>query len=151
MRTDDLKWAQRFLGVATEVATWSKDPSTKVGCVMVSDDGVIVATGYNGLPRGVDDAPERMERPTKYLWTVHAEAAAVANAARSGARLAGATAFTTHMSCAGCARLMINAGITCVVAGDGKTSMPDAEFDAAALMLREAGVRSKFWGGEFLV
>lgn len=142
MKTTDLKWQERFLDVATEVATWSKDPSTKVGCVMVSEDGVIVATGYNGLPRGVQDHPERMERPTKYLWTVHAEAAAVANAARSGARLNGATAFVTHMSCAGCARLMLNAGIACVVVGPGKTSMPADEFEAAAAMFEEAGVQT---------
>ena len=142
MKTTDLKWQQRFLDVATEVSTWSKDPSTKVGCVMVSEDGVIVATGYNGLPRGVQDHPERMGRPTKYLWTVHAEAAAVANAARSGARLNGATAFVTHMSCAGCARLMLNAGIECVVIGHGQTSMPADEFEAAAIMFAEAGVKT---------
>lgn len=93
-------------------------------------------------PRGVQDHTERMERPAKYLWTVHAEAAAVANAARSGARLNGATAFVTHMSCAGCARLMLNAGITCVVVGPGQTSMPSDEFEAAATMFEEAGVRT---------
>ena len=142
MKTADLKWQQRFLDVATEVSTWSKDPSTKVGCVMVSEDGVIVATGYNGIARGVQDHPERMERPTKYLWTVHAEAAAVANAARSGARLKGATAFISHMSCAGCARLMLNAGIECVVVGPGQTSLPAEEFEAAAIMFAEAGVKT---------
>lgn len=146
MRTDDPKWQARFLGVAREVAGWSKDPSTKVGCVLVSPDGVIVATGYNGLPRGVDDLPARMERPAKYLWTVHAEAAAVANAARSGARLSGATAFVSHAPCASCARLLLNAGIATVVVGPGTTSMPAEEFEAAAVMFREAGVEVARFG-----
>lgn len=140
MRIDDPKWQARFLGVAREVANWSKDTSTKVGCVIVSSDGVIVSTGYNGLPRGVDDLPERMTRPMKYLWTVHAEAAAVANAARVGGCLSGATAFITHASCASCARLMLNAGVAKVVIGPGVTSMPTEEFEAAATMFREAGV-----------
>lgn len=141
MKTDDPKWQARFLGVAREVSAWSKDPNTKVGCALVSPDGVIVATGYNGLPRGVEDAPERMERPAKYLWTVHAEAAAVANAARTGARLADATAFVSHAPCASCARLLLNAGIAKVVVGPGTTSMPDDEFEAAAVMFKEAGVK----------
>lgn len=141
MKTEDPKWQARFLGVAREVASWSKDPNTKVGCVLVSPDGVVVATGYNGIPRGVGDLPARMERPAKYLWTVHAEAAAVANAARSGARLSGATAFVSHAPCASCARLLLNAGIGKVVVGTGTTSMPDEEFEAAATMFREAGVK----------
>lgn len=141
MKTEDPKWQARFLGVAREVASWSKDPNTKVGCVLVSPDGVVVATGYNGIPRGVGDLPARMERPAKYLWTVHAEAAAVANAARSGARLSGTTAFVSHAPCASCARLLLNAGIGKVVVGTGTTSMPDEEFEAAATMFREAGVK----------
>lgn len=147
MKIDDPKWEARFLGVAREVSGWSKDYSTKVGCVLVSPDGVIVATGYNGLPRGVKDTSERMERPAKYLWTVHAEAAAVANAARTGARLAGATAFVSHAPCASCARLLLNAGIARVVVGPGTTSMPDEEFEAAAIMFYEAGVKVSRSGG----
>lgn len=135
------KWRARFAALAEEVATWSKDPSTKVGCVLASTDGAVLSTGYNGLPRGVEDAPHRMERPTKYLWTVHAEAAAVANAARLGARTEGAVAFVTHSCCASCARLLVNAGVSAVYFGPGTTSMPAEEFEAADVMFREAGVR----------
>ena len=61
------KWHKRFMEVAELVATWSKDPSTKTGAIVVGPDREIRATGYNGLVRGVDDnKPERMERPTKY-------------------------------------------------------------------------------------
>jgi dCMP deaminase len=128
------------MDMATLVAQRSKDPSTKVGCVVVSEDKIVVSTGYNGLPRGVEDKAERMERPAKYLWTSHAEENAVAQAARVGAKLKGGTAFVTHHPCSRCARSLIQAGITKVVIGSGTTSMPDEEFEVARTMFKEAGV-----------
>lgn len=139
MNLSDTKWQTRFLGIAAQVASWSKD-TTQVGAVIVSPDGLIISTGYNGLPRGVIDDPARMTRPEKYLWTVHSEEAAIANAARHGARTADATLFCTHTPCSRCARQVINAGIRCVVVGPGTTSMPAEEFETAAVMFREAGV-----------
>ena len=58
-----MKWNQRFLEIAKTVAGWSKDPSTKVGAVAVSDARAILTTGYNGIPRFVADFPERYRRP----------------------------------------------------------------------------------------
>jgi dCMP deaminase len=84
-----MSWEDYFMDLACKIAERSKDPSTKVGCVVVTEDKVIAATGYNGIPRGVEDKHERMERPAKYLWTAHAEENAVAHAARVGARLKG--------------------------------------------------------------
>jgi dCMP deaminase len=133
-------WQDYFMEMAVVVASRSKDPSTKVGCVIVSEDKVVVSTGYNGIPSGVDDLPERMERPAKYLWTSHAEENAVAQAARVGARLRGGTAYVTHMPCARCARTLIQAGIVTVYVGNGTTSMPEEEFTVAKQMFREAGV-----------
>lgn len=133
-------WDEHFMDMAILVAQRSKDPSTKVGCVVVSEDKIVVATGYNGLPRGVQDRSERMERPAKYLWTSHAEENAVAQSARVGAKLKGGTAFVTHHPCSRCARSLIQAGITKVVIGGGKTSMPDEEFEVARIMFKEAGV-----------
>ena len=133
-------WQKYFLEMAEQVATRSKDPSTKVGCVISSEDKVVVATGYNGIPRDVLDKPERMERPAKYLWTSHAEENAVAMAARVGSRLRGGHAFVTHMPCCRCARMLIQAGISTMYCGDGTTSMPLEEFDVATQMFREAGV-----------
>lgn len=133
-------WDEHFMDMATLVAQRSKDPSTKVGCVVVSEDKIVVSTGYNGLPRGVEDKAERMERPAKYLWTSHAEENAVAQAARVGAKLKGGTAFVTHHPCSRCARSLIQAGITKVVIGSGTTSMPDEEFEVARTMFKEAGV-----------
>lgn len=135
------KWTERFMSLAKEVASWSKD-STKVGSVAVDVDKRVLETGYNGLPRGVDDKPERMERPAKYLWTSHAESNLVAHAARD--RLLGSTVYVTHLCCSGCARSLINAGVSRVVCGDGITSMPQEEFDVAIQMFHEAGVVLEF-------
>jgi dCMP deaminase len=127
--------------MAELVASKSKDPATKVGCVIVASDQVVAATGYNGIPRGVEDKPERMERPAKYLWTSHAEENAVAHAARTGVSLKGSTAFVTHKPCCRCARMLIQAGVVEVVVGDGTTSMPIEEFHTSDVMLKEAGVK----------
>lgn len=134
-------WPVYFMEMAEHVATRSKDPSTKVGCVIVSSDKVVVSTGYNGIPRGVADLDERMQRPAKYIWTSHAEENAVAQAARVGARLAGGTAYVTHPSCARCARSLIQAGVSVVVIGSGElVGIPKEETDAAKQMFHEAGV-----------
>lgn len=141
MKVSDPKWHRRFLRIAGEVALWSKDPSTKVGAVIVSPDGLIISTGYNGIPRGADDRPERMERPGKYLWLSHSEASAIANAARHGSKTDGATIFVTHQPCCDCAKLIINAGIATVVCDTGTTSMKPEAFAVARTMFREAGVK----------
>lgn len=133
-----MNWRAYLMGFARWAAMKSKDPSTHVGAVAVGDINQIVETGYNGLPRGVHDLPERMQRPAKYLWTSHAEENLVATAARS--RLQGTTVYVTHLCCSRCARMLIQAGVAKVVAGDGKTSMPSEEFEVAMTMFREAGV-----------
>lgn len=133
-------WVDYFMEMARLVATKSKDPTTKVGCVIVTDDKVVATTGYNGLPRDVEDRPERMERPAKYLWTSHAEENAVAQAARVGAKLKGGIAFVTHMPCSRCARTLIQAGVVGVYVSHGTTSMPREEFEVAMQMFEEAGV-----------
>lgn len=135
------RWDARFLALAMHMAEWSKHRTTKVGCVVVDDDRRIRATGYNGFPRGVTDLPERLaDRPTKLLLSVHAEANAVATAARSGASLAGCTAYVTHPPCAACAALLTQAGIRRVVF-QGRLREDWADSEAAArLIMDEAGV-----------
>ena len=133
-------WQTYFMELAEQVATRSKDPSTKVGCVITSEDKVVVSTGYNGIPAGVEDHDYRMQRPAKYIWTSHAEENAVAQAARVGARLKGGTAYSTNVPCARCARMMIQAGITTVWCYSNATSMDPDEFAVAQRMLAEAGV-----------
>ncbi len=95
------KWDRRFMELALQIATWSKDPSTKVGCVIIEPKTrTILATGYNGFPRGVADTKERLEdRTFKLMTTVHAEANAIYSAARFGMKLDGAWLYTTFMPC----------------------------------------------------
>ena len=132
-------WHTRFLDLAQHIATWSKD-TTKVGAVAVGPNREVLATGYNGPPRGVEDRPERFVRPAKYLFASHAEMNLIAHAARHGISLDRATVYVTHHPCSTCARLLIQAGIRAVVVGGGTTSMPADEFEAAAVMFREARV-----------
>lgn len=133
-------WHRYFMDMAHKVASRSKDPNTKVGCIVTSKDKVVVASGYNGIPQGVRDLPERMERPAKYLWTAHAEENAVALAARVGASLRDGYAYVTHHPCSRCARSLIQAGIQVVYVDRGITNMPQEEFDVAKQMFTEAGV-----------
>lgn len=140
-----MNWRDYHMGFAQHAALKSKDPTTQVGAVAIGDAKQVVETGFNGLPRGVEDRPERMERPAKYLWTSHAEENLVATAAR--ARLAGTTVFVTHLCCNACARMMINAGVAKVVCGDGATHMPPEQFDIAVEMFKEAGVTLEYSNG----
>ncbi len=111
-----MNWDKRFLDLAEYIGNWSKDRSTKVGCVIVGVDHTILAIGYNGFPRGInDDIEERHERPIKYKWTEHAERNAIANAARIGVPLLGSTAYIPWFPCADCGRLLIQAGIKRIV------------------------------------
>ena len=70
----DTKWKKRFLKLSKEISTWSKDPSTKVGALIISEDRNIISTGYNGFPRGIEDTEERLNnRELKYKFVLHAE------------------------------------------------------------------------------
>lgn len=104
------KWHDRFFAMADLVASWSKDPSTKVGAVIVRPDRTIASVGYNGFPRGVYDGAEIYEdRPAKLLRTVHAEANAILSAREP---LHGYTLYVTPLHpCANCAGLIIQSGI----------------------------------------
>lgn len=103
-------WNERFLALAEHIATWSKDPSTKVGAVIVDPQRRIVATGYNGPPQGVADMLY-LPRERKLMRTLHAEANAILFAKRD---LTGCTIYVTHHPCAHCAAMIIQAGIVAV-------------------------------------
>ena len=142
-------WDRFFLGMAQYISTASKDPSTKVGAVIVDHNNLVVGLGYNGFPRGVEDTEERLnDRPTKYSLVVHAEQNAILNA---GHRTEGATiyvypAFGRPPLCSNCAKSVIQSGILRVVGYQPEESSDvaarwSAELDAARLMCEEAGVR----------
>ena len=111
------KWYKRYLKLAAEVATWSKDPNTKVGAVVVGSKGQILSQGYNGFPRGIVDSPKRLnDRDLKLSLVVHAEMNAIYNATYSGVSLDGATIFIHGLpACSECAKGIIQVGIKKVV------------------------------------
>jgi dCMP deaminase len=134
------EWPAYLMGFAQHAATKSKD-STQVGAVLVAENGrTVLLTAYNGPPAGVDDLPERRERPAKYLFASHAEANLVAFAAREGIRTENCRVYVTHHPCSACARALIQAGIDIVTYGPGQTSMPAEEVEAARAMFTEANV-----------
>lgn len=109
-RQNILKWDRRFIRIAREVSNWSKDPSTKVGVVLVKDRKIL-GTGYNGFPRGIADTPDRYnDRDKKYPLIVHAEVNAILNCER---RPEGATVYIWPgaFCCSDCAKVMIQSGI----------------------------------------
>lgn len=107
------KWDQRWLRAADEIASYSKDPSTKVGCVIVDPDTQRqVGAGFNGFPRFMSDAKELYnDRNEKYLRTLHAEL----NAVLFSSKTEGMTAYVTHPPCSHCALVLIQSGIQRVV------------------------------------
>ena len=94
------KWDMRFLDLATHISEWSKDPSTKVGCVVVGPDREIRSTGFNGFPRGILDSDDRLtDRDLKYPLICHAEENAIMHAARIGLALKGCIMYVTWPPC----------------------------------------------------
>lgn len=133
------KWDRRYLLMARDpISTWSKDPSTKVGAVLVRPNNTVHSTGYNGLPRGLRDDPELLaDRMYKYPRTLHAEVNAILNA---DTRPVGCTLFIWPMPpCSHCAIQIIQSGITRVVAPEPI----DRWYDSCLIgdeLLQEAGV-----------
>ena len=139
---------RKFIPMAQQAAALSKDPSTKVGALVIDRRGAIRATGYNGFPRGVDDDPRRYaDRPTKLKLIAHAEANAIANAAAVGTPLDGCSLVVTKFPCHECAKLVINAGIAHVLAPKPVGSWVDSN-NTATFMLVEAGVTIDTYGEE---
>jgi len=106
-------WKIFFMQQAQLMSTRSKDPSTKVGCIVVSPDGYVISEGYNGFPRGVADTEERLNnREEKYPRIVHGEANALINACRNGTKIQNGFVFVTQPPCPDCAKLLAQSGIS---------------------------------------
>ena len=141
-------WDEYFIDIADVVRKKSKDPSSKIGAVIVGPDREVISTGYNGFPRGIDEEDQtRWERPIKYEFVSHAEANAVFNAARVGVSLKGATLYLVGfgpptLPCTECSKAIIQAGIVRVV-GHGYKPMQagwEESCEFAGNLLAEAGV-----------
>lgn len=108
------KWDKRFIALAEHISAWSKDPSTQVGAV-ISRGNEVVSLGFNGLPKGVEDHPERYEnREVKYAMIMHGDMNAILYARGD---LHGCTMYTfPQPPCTRCAAALIQVGIKRVVA-----------------------------------
>jgi len=107
----------RYMNIAKEFSTWSKDPSTRVGAVVVGQAGQVLTQGYNGFPRGINDDVERWNnRAEKYKYVVHAEMNCIYNASHNGVSLNGATLYVYGLPiCSECTKGVIQVGIRRVV------------------------------------
>lgn len=132
----------KYMVVAEAVMSLSKDPSTKVGAVALDEGLGVLCVGYNGFARGVADTPERLNnRDMKYPLTVHGEANIVAQAAKKGVSLDGATVVVTSLyPCASCASLMIQAGIKRIITTRVDNERWNDSNKLAETVLQEAGV-----------
>lgn len=137
--------ALQFLKLAKYQADlFSKDPSKKVGCIIIAPDSLqILSCGYNGLPRNISETnTERWQYPLKAYYCEHSERNCLYNACRSGVKLENSIAVVTLFPCADCARGLIQSGICTVL-----TIEPDYNhhrwghsFLVSRNMLEEAGV-----------
>ncbi len=140
------KWDLRFINLAELIGEWSScyQQNRHVGAVIVKDKRILT-TGYNGAPSGVESCATKGECLRKKLnipsgtrheicYAVHAEQNAIAQAAKMGISVEGATIYVTHQPCAICCKMIINAGIKKVIYKHG---YPD-EFSLE--LFKEAGV-----------
>jgi dCMP deaminase len=138
--TREEKWDKRFYELALHVSTWSRDPTTKVGAVLVGKDRRKIALGYNGFPPGVEDFPDRLSnREVKHKLTQHAERNVLDNSAFD---TEGSTLYITFFPCSECSKSAVSKGVKRVVSPPPSTNEPwasDAEWSLR--ILSEAGVQ----------
>ena len=131
-------WDGRFLEMAALVATWSKDPSTKVGAV-ITRGKFVVSLGFNGHPAGIQDSESRLsDRETKYRTIIHAELNAILSARQP---LAGCTLYVVpFMPCSACGSVIVQSGITRVVTWESDNERWVESFEVTRSIFAEAGV-----------
>lgn len=138
------KWDRRFLELAKHISTWSKDPSTKCGAVVVNANKHILATGYNGFPVGILDTTELLEnREEKYKRVIHCEMNAILQA-KCDLHNCALYVFP-DLCCARCAVHVIQSGIQYVnyPLFEGKHIMAERwtkDFEVSEQLFMEAGV-----------
>lgn len=149
------KWSERYLNLAKEISTWSKDPSKKIGAVAVGSKGQVLSQGFNGFPRGIKDSNGRLDnREEKYRYVVHGEMNCIYNACHNGVSLDGATLYVYGLPvCSECAKGVIQVGIKKVIM-QYEDSVPvwEESYKITESMFREAGVTAIRYGptGEIL-
>ena len=141
-RTDYISWDEYFMCIAMLAARRSKDPSTQVGACIVSQDNIIISTGYNGMPKGCSDDEypwEREGEDTKYPYVVHAELNAILNA--NGRDLRGSKLYVALFPCNECAKAIIQSGVKEVYYLSDKYATTPTTL-ASKRMLASAGIKT---------
>lgn len=142
---DRPSWDEYFMKMAELTATRSTCLRRQVGAIIVCEKHII-ATGYNGAPKGVSHCEEiggcirqKMNIPSgerhELCRALHAEQNAIIQAANLGQSVEGGTIYVTHQPCIICAKMIINAGIKRIVVRNG---YPD---ELSIEMLGEAGLK----------
>ena len=143
-RTNYISWDEYFMGIAMLAACRSKDPNTQVGACIVSQDNIIISTGYNGMPKGCSDdvfpwdRSAQIENDTKYPYVVHAELNAILNA--NGRDLRGSRIYVALFPCNECAKAIIQSGVKEVLYLSDKYADSMSTL-ASKRMLESAGVK----------
>ena len=142
MEQKQREWDEYFMKIAETVATKSKDPSSKMGCVVVDPNKRVVSLGYNGMLQGADESKMTLsERPMKYYFAIHSEMNALIFARRD---LTGCTVYNRVATCENCLKYCLQAGIKRFVykelrvhshSTDSKHSMTNVETDEAIIRL----------------
>lgn len=142
MNQKQREWDEYFMKIAETVALKSKDPSSKMGCVIVDKDKRVVSLGYNGMVQGANEELMTLsERPMKYYFAIHSEMNAVIFAKRD---LTGCTVYNRVATCENCLKYCLQAGISRFVykelrvhshATDKTHSMTNVETDEAVIRL----------------
>lgn len=131
-------WDARFLQMAALVATWSKDPSTKVGAA-ITRGKFVVSIGFNGHPAGIEDTDARLhDREQKYRTIIHAEMNAILSAHQP---LEGCTLYVVpFMPCSNCGAVIVQSGIKRVVTYESNNERWAESFEITRSIFAEAGV-----------
>ena len=135
-------WDEYFMKLTETVAQKSKDPSSKMGCVIVDKNKRVVSLGYNGMIQNADESKMTLsERPMKYYFAIHSEMNALIFAKQD---LTGCTVYNRVATCENCLKYLLQAGISRFVYGqlrvnshatDAKKSMTNVETDEAVIRL----------------
>ncbi len=111
-----IMWHRYFIDMLPLVAAKSKDIHTQVGVIFVDPyNHTIRSTGFNSIPHGVEDKPERYERPIKYEWIEHAERSAIDIAAKNGIKLYNSIVYLPILPCHDCTKGLVNLEVNSIV------------------------------------
>jgi len=135
------KWDDRFLEMARNISTWSKDPSTKVGAVVTDNDNRVISVGYNGFPKHEVDDNRLTDREVKYQMIVHAERNAIEYAQMAHWDLKGCNLFTyPFIPCSICAEKINKSGINRVVSLESDNERWNADFQITRTLFQNTEI-----------